>query len=226
LLCILITLPIVAGTNLTLRSDDLYMISNTQFRLAASETEAGTTNIVIITQPAENPQVRSSETKENYKDMQDKMFGECASRDNGIDRAFARYNKDAKKQVMVQVQGVQGFTNTEWQTEDSSLPANPYLLRTEFEMCLCEDGTPMFVAAAEIAHKSGVEDISDEEDDQARRESKLEDLTSRMDEMGIGGFEGGRGKGGARGRGGRSEHRGNSGADGRRNGRSNHQRGE
>ena len=127
-MCILITLPIVAGTNLTLRSDDLYMISNTQFRLAASETEAGTTNIVIITQPAENPQVK----------MQDKMFGECASRDNGIDRAFARYNKDAKKQVMVQVQGVQGFTNTEWQTEDGSLPANPYLLCTEFEMCLCE----------------------------------------------------------------------------------------
>lgn len=151
-------------------------LERTSIRLACT----GRGNKLVLTRPSINMLVKYS--KDEIIESLEESHGQSFSRDEGINRSFSRVRIEDEDNILLTINGVDQFTNTEWQGGKEK--QDPYYLKNRRDVVLLGDRPVAFTLSVEIPHVNGVEDVSDVEGSEGE---DMDAVNSKLRDCSIGG---------------------------------------
>ena len=169
------------GRNLMVKRPTMEDLRGTHIRLHTTKK-----NCIVLTRPKTSSSMKGA--KEAMMDCLEERHGECVSRNEGLNRAFARVSSNEVEHITLQIAGVVELVNTDWQGAPAKVKKEGAFYLDNHKDVIkvydeeAEEVAPWFILSVEIPLEEGWEDVgsTDEEDDDR---SDMERIRRKMQMM-------------------------------------------
>lgn len=178
----------MVGRTIIYLCSSLVELQASDFRLGAHDS-----NTIVLIRPVIDPLIRH--LKEEMAKKLSTRHGECPSRDEGLSRSMAMVSRDEMQRVLLHVEGVEEFHNSDWQGEGRG--SDPFFLQKRMSVFnkwddKAKKNMPLYVLSVEIPLVEGVQDAEASDSDHDVLDSDLQEIEEQLEDMGVSGGGGGR----------------------------------